>query len=84
VPSKRSPLLASADRAACYFDRKRKAGERTGGGRWVSFFRCGSNIYTTEWPTEAEARAHIGLKGGSQDPAYRPSYGETGYEVSKG
>jgi len=84
MPYKRSPLLAKADRAACYFDRRRKPNDRAGGGRWVSSIRVGPNIYITEFATEAEARGHVGLKGGSKVAQHRPEDHESGYEVSKG
>lgn len=78
---RRSPLLDKAVRASCYFDRKRRAGDRRGGGRWVSLVTVGSNITITEHDTENEARRYIGLNGGSKDPLFRPQEGDTRYAL---
>jgi hypothetical protein len=78
---KRSPLLDRAQRATCYFDRKRNPNDRRGGGRWVSLIRVDDNVHITEHETQAQARAHIGLRGGSRDPAYRPAFGSTDYDM---
>lgn len=77
-----SEHLERADRAYTYFDRRRKKSENLGGGRWLTVIRCGSAVYIDEHLCQADAYAHIGLEGGSEDHNVRPDRDETGYRLA--
>jgi len=59
-----NPKMEQADRACVYYDRRVN--------RWSTLILKGEISTTERWPTEAEARAHLGLEGGSHDPQYIP------------
>lgn len=72
--SRASPLLAQANRVTVWFDRSGKV------GRWSTTIVHRDVLITTErHRSEQEARAHVGLEGGSPDPNVHPPAGSTGY-----
>jgi hypothetical protein len=79
-----SPELAGCQRAAVYFDRTQARTTRTP-GRWMTTIITagGTGVTRTVHPTEAQARAYIGLEGGSESPYYVPE-GRAGSEVARG
>ena len=73
-----SKILPRAIRAAVYFDRTR------GLNQWTTVIRHDDLIDIDRHRCEADARAFIGLEGGSADPNYWPALGDTACEVSIG
>ena len=68
-----------ATKRTVYFDRRR--GGENSRGRWVTIIKQGERVDLAEYRTEFEARASIGLDGGSMDPLYQPADGKTGGET---
>ena len=62
-----SPLLAHARRSTVYYDWSKR--------RWTTTIVHASMVTTERHDSEAKARAHIALDGGSPDPSYTPPAG---------
>jgi len=72
--TKRSPLLAGAQYAVCWYDRRRKEI-----GKWVTTVKRGDFVEVNEHRSQREGCEFIGLTDkGSPDPEYRPQAGDTG------
>ena len=63
-----SPLLAQARRSTVYYDWSKR--------RWTTTIVHGDMVTTERHISEAKARAHIALDGGSPDPSYTPPAGD--------
>ena len=81
MPDPDPNLLRLAERAAVFFDWHAHKGTDFQ-GRWTTVIKAGQTVIRHEHRTEAEARAYVGLQGGSDSPSHRPPLGQTGSVVA--